>query len=480
MITLLLSDTQQNIPIAYNEQLKVQQIFERLQNQRNYSSNMRLLHNGRVLNTIKDMSFKESGLKPGDTVYVLNHLKYNHIHEQLKTSRQTGQKKQLINSMISQKDKFQQVSGTSKPQVSTTTEQEQTKKRTWRDMLFKWPGTSSNQNSGEDSQSSGEKKKLASSITENTQKEVLPEERIDLITPELIAKVTDARTILKPKPAKSQFSFGHGDGQDDFMNFFQQILQRAGAPEQDQSNALGQIAQERSIFARDREAERQARHERRRQEQQEADPAKVQNLVEMGFEEERSKKVLKHFKNNMNMAMDYIINTPPENDQILSSDSAAQSDPQHTHSVATFTPNEDSLKMLMEMGYEREDSIYALRVTANNLEQACTYLLSNPNPSQNQASSSVGISSRLFGNWGSSQPAASRQQPSMMSRDLGDLRNRQDHIRSETNRIEQALQRIMRATEQFNQMNNQQSASFRAPGRGFASNFGSANSADHQ
>jgi len=41
----------------------------------------------------------------------------------------------------------------------------------------------------------------------------------------------------------------------------------------------------------------------------------------MGFDEERSKRVLKHFKNNMNMAMDYLINTPPENDAILNSTS---------------------------------------------------------------------------------------------------------------------------------------------------------------
>lgn len=32
----------------------------------------------------------------------------------------------------------------------------------------------------------------------------------------------------------------------------------------------------------------------------------------------------------------------------------------------------------MEMGYGREDSVYALKVTDNNLENACTYLLSNP------------------------------------------------------------------------------------------------------
>jgi uncharacterized UBP type Zn finger protein len=43
----------------------------------------------------------------------------------------------------------------------------------------------------------------------------------------------------------------------------------------------------------------------------------IRNLCDMGFEEERVKRVLKHFKNNMNMAMDYLINTPAENDAFL-------------------------------------------------------------------------------------------------------------------------------------------------------------------
>lgn len=141
--------------------------------------------------------------------------------------------------------------------------------------------------------------------------------------------------------------------------------------------------------------ERQRRHEQRQQER-EADPVKVQNLVDMGFEEERVKRILKNFKNNLNMSMDYLINTPAENDILLN-----QSSSQSTASVISyivyivqFAPNEDSLKMLMEMGYSRDDSIYALRVTSNSLEHACTYLMSNPNPSQNQQSSMrIGLSS---------------------------------------------------------------------------------------
>jgi len=38
--------------------------------------------------------------------------------------------------------------------------------------------------------------------------------------------------------------------------------------------------------------------------------------------------------------------------------------------------------MLLEMGYNERDSKIALQVASNNLEQACTFLLSNPNPAQ--------------------------------------------------------------------------------------------------
>ena len=96
----------------------------------------------------------------------------------------------------------------------------------------------------------------------------------------------------------------------------------------------------------------------------------------MGFPEERSKAALKHFRNNIDTAMDYLINTPPENDEIL-----FRSSSQSQSQASSFNPDESALTMLMEMGYGREDSVYALRVTSNNLEHACTYLMNNPNPS---------------------------------------------------------------------------------------------------
>lgn len=36
--------------------------------------------------------------------------------------------------------------------------------------------------------------------------------------------------------------------------------------------------------------------------------------------------------------------------------------------------------MLLEMGYPRNDALIALKVTNNELEQAATFLMNNPNP----------------------------------------------------------------------------------------------------
>ena len=48
------------------------------------------------------------------------------------------------------------------------------------------------------------------------------------------------------------------------------------------------------------------------------------------------------------------------------------------------------------MGYERESAIYALKVTSNNIEHACSFLLSNPNPiRQSNPSMRIGLSNFL-------------------------------------------------------------------------------------
>ena len=41
----------------------------------------------------------------------------------------------------------------------------------------------------------------------------------------------------------------------------------------------------------------------------------------------------------------------------------------------------DMLKTMLEMGYSREDASIALGITGNKLDQACNFLVNNPNPS---------------------------------------------------------------------------------------------------
>jgi len=65
----------------------------------------------------------------------------------------------------------------------------------------------------------------------------------------------------------------------------------------------------------------------------EADPNAVRSLMEMGFPEDRCRVVLKHFKNNINTAMDYMINTPQEADSLLTSN-------QSQEVSAAFEPDE--------------------------------------------------------------------------------------------------------------------------------------------
>lgn len=48
--------------------------------------------------------------------------------------------------------------------------------------------------------------------------------------------------------------------------------------------------------------------------------------------------------------------------------------------VEEFKADPSALNMLIEMGYPEEDAIIALKVTSNNLENACTFIMNNPNP----------------------------------------------------------------------------------------------------
>ena len=61
------------------------------------------------------------------------------------------------------------------------------------------------------------------------------------------------------------------------------------------------------------------------------------------------------------------------------------------------------------MGYSMEDSLLALRICDNNLENACTFLLSNPNPSENMPPSMRPRAEPIAIAGGGSRPAGEQQ-----------------------------------------------------------------------
>lgn len=69
-----------------------------------------------------------------------------------------------------------------------------------------------------------------------------------------------------------------------------------------------------------------------------ADPVKVRMLIDMGFADERARRALKHFRNDMDLAMDYLIHTPIEHDANLNTNHENQSN-LNNHSVSIIYNN---------------------------------------------------------------------------------------------------------------------------------------------
>ena len=81
--------------------------------------------------------------------------------------------------------------------------------------------------------------------------------------------------------------------------------------------------------------------------------------------------------------MDHIMNTTEDQDEAIIGREEASNSASHESSLSSmmmsssqsqsssataFVPDEDSLKMLLEMGYAREDAVIALRICGNHLE----------------------------------------------------------------------------------------------------------------
>ena len=164
----------------------------------------------------------------------------------------------------------------------------------------------------------------------------------------------------------------------------------------------------------------------------------VKNLVEMGFPEARSKRVLKHFVNNFESTMAHMLNNEDSRDNdILGPENAivpVQAQPRVQMSSSSQSANVEMLKMMLEMGYSREDATIALNVTGNKLDEACTFLINNPNPSENMPSlqASIGNQARYGHNGQQAQMDYAAQLAAQTSQ-------RTQALYQDVTRLEQAL-----------------------------------------
>jgi len=168
----------------------------------------------------------------------------------------------------------------------------------------------------------------------------------------------------------------------------------------------------------------------------------VKNLVEMGFPEARSKRVLKHFVNNFESTMAHMLNNEDSRDNdILGPENAivpVQAQPRVQMSSSSQSANVEMLKMMLEMGYSREDATIALNVTGNKLDEACTFLINNPNPSENMPSlqASIGNQARYGHNGQQAQMDYAAQLAAQTSQ-------RTQALYQDVTRLEQALQALV-------------------------------------
>lgn len=129
-------------------------------------------------------------------------------------------------------------------------------------------------------------------------------------------------------------------------------------------------------------------------------------MTEMGFPEQRSRRALRYFNNDVETAIQHVMSVPEAQDDSLfgpeppSEPRAAQRQPsaavQQPSAMETaqsssmqaqpvverrpaqeapsdqmleeFKADTDALNMLLEMGYARQDALIALKITSNNLE----------------------------------------------------------------------------------------------------------------
>jgi len=108
----------------------------------------------------------------------------------------------------------------------------------------------------------------------------------------------------------------------------------------------------------------------------------LQQLLSMGFSEERSKKALLLNKMKMDAAMEWLFShdNDPDIDTPLTIEKYNQlvhpQPPRSRKTGAPFVPDQNIIAKLKDMGFQNEDEIkQALQATNNNEEAACAWLL---------------------------------------------------------------------------------------------------------
>lgn len=141
---------------------------------------------------------------------------------------------------------------------------------------------------------------------------------------------------------------------------------------------------------------------------EEVDPGDLKQLMDMGFPENRARKALLLNRTSVLSAMEWLLNhendedidepvqlvedlhvSPRDKSEVEGATGGTTQDDKVNHKVTNllqslrayrkreFKPNSKALKHLMEMGFEEKDVIDALRVTRNDGNAACEWLLSD-------------------------------------------------------------------------------------------------------
>ncbi|XP_001626883.2 ubiquitin-associated domain-containing protein 1 [Nematostella vectensis] len=104
------------------------------------------------------------------------------------------------------------------------------------------------------------------------------------------------------------------------------------------------------------------------------DPVSLKQLTDMGFDTARATKSLLANRMSPMLAMEWLLQH--ESDSDIDEPSTPSTSQGRTHRKRReFTPNPQSVRNLKEMGFEEEEIMVALKVSGNNPEAACDWLL---------------------------------------------------------------------------------------------------------